>query len=79
MCNYNNNVSTSCCSCRTSRCLLFVFAIIGALFLATLGLILGAVFAESILAALAAFIVLAIVLLIIALISVFVAICRRSR
>lgn len=78
MCNCNNNISVNCCSCRTSKCLLFAVAIISALFLATLGLILGAVFAESIISALAAIIVLAISLFVMALITAFVAICRRS-
>ena len=82
MCNLNNRTDTTCscssCCCRNAHCLFLAIAIVGALFLLTLGLILGSIFAEAITAALAAVIVLAIALFVIALVITVIAICRRG-
>lgn len=67
-----------CCN-RGRFCKILVLAILITLFAFTLGLILGAIFAETIFAALAAIIVLAIILLILILIKIIMLLCERRR
>ena len=66
-------------SCFACTCLKVVVAVLAALFTFVAGIILGAVIAETVLAALAAFIVLAVVLLVLTLIFLFLVYCRRCR
>ena len=77
MCNYDDYRADGCCTCRSNCCLWIVSAIIGALFLFTLGLILGTVFAETFFPALSALIVLAVALFVMAIAFAIVAICKR--
>ena len=76
MCNYDN-YDNNICYCRNKVCLWIVAAIIGALFLFTLGLILGTVFAETFFPALSALIVLAVALFVMSVAFIILAICKR--
>lgn len=72
---------TICCKKnKTNNCCAYiVLGLLFSLFLATLGLILGAVFAETLLAAIAALIVLAVVLLILVLVTIIKMICCKEK
>ena len=80
---YNYDASTNeACVCGVRRCgccLWLIAAILGALLLATVGIILGAVFAEAIIGALSAIIVLAVVLLVMLVLTIIYALCRCNR
>lgn len=80
MYNYDSSENTTCgCFRRCSCCLWLISAIIGALLLATVGLILGAVFADAILGALSAIIVLAVILFVMLVLTIIYTICRCNR
>ncbi len=72
---------TICCKKnKTNNCCAYIIlGLLFSLFLATLGLILGAVFAETLLTALAALIVLAVILFILVIIAIIKMICCKEK
>lgn len=76
MCNYDDYRGETCTFCRCRCCLWLIAAIIGALFLFTVGLLVGAAVADTIMAAMAAIIVLAVVLFIMTVAIIIYAFCR---
>lgn len=72
---------TICCkkNKNNSCCIWIILGLLFSLFLATLGLILGAVFSATLLTALAALIVLAVVLLILVIVTLIKILCCKER
>ena len=78
---YNYSDCTENCGCfrRCGCCFLIAAAILGAFLLATIGLILGTVYASAIIEALSAVIVLAVSLFVMLITVVVIGICKCNR
>ena len=77
MCSYDNYCGEERPCCRIRCCLWLIAAIVGALFLFTVGLLVGAAIAETVMAAMAAIIVLAVVLFIMTVVILIYSLCKR--